>query len=63
MRGGTASRDLDFGKTERELFFAAGLDRGHLFEAARKMSFLAQSVLGGNRVSIGGNGQANRAFA
>jgi len=63
MRGGTASRDLDFGKTEREIFFAAGLDRGDPFEAACKMSFLAQAVLGGNRAWVGRNDGANRKSA
>src|SRR5258708_15041199 len=63
MRGGTASKDLDFGKTEREIFFAAGLDRGDPFEAACKMSFLAQAVLGVNRALIGGNGHADRRSA
>jgi hypothetical protein len=45
MRGGTASRDIDFGKSEIEMFFATGLDRGDPFEAASKISFLAHLVL------------------
>jgi hypothetical protein len=32
----------DFGKKERGLFFAGGLDRGHRIEAQREINFWTQ---------------------
>jgi hypothetical protein len=52
-----ASIDVDFGKTEREIFFAAGLDKDDPFEAACKMNFLAHLVLAAIAHGLAGSGR------
>jgi hypothetical protein len=34
----------DFGKNEREIFYAQGLDRGDVVEAADEISFSARAI-------------------
>jgi hypothetical protein len=55
-------QEISFLKNEREIFFAGGLDRGDPFEAACKMSFLAQAIWWQSRIDCR-NGQANRTSA